>query len=105
MADDTTELHCNASLCGAWADARAEFQQLIAASHRAERRDGARGHARRGEPDPRRPADCECQRILEVEMGGLDGFALECHFLGRALRMAIAIGRRMLVSPGWRSAY
>jgi len=43
--------------------------------------------------------------MLEVEMGGLDGFALECHFLGRALRMAIATGRTMLVSPDWRSAY
>jgi hypothetical protein len=93
------------SLCGAWADARAEFQQLLAASHRAERRDGARSHARREERDASRPADCECQRILEVEMGGLDGFALECHFLGRAMRLALATGRTMLVSPGWRSAY
>ena len=90
--------------CGGWAAARVEFQNLLASRHLAERLGGGgRGQPHRAAAGHH--ADCECQPVLEVEMGGLDGFALECHFLGRAMRMAMATGRTMLVGPGWRSAY
>jgi len=89
----------NSSACANWAAARVEFQELLASRHLVERRGGNGARHRAGHHA------CECQPVLEVEMGGLDGFALECHFLGRAMRMAMATGRTMLVGPGWRSAY
>ena len=77
--------------CTAWEKAHLEFQALISELQHGNLNDGAH--------------TCGCRRVLEVVIGTLDGFALECQTLGRALRMALATRRMMLVQPSWCSAY
>ncbi len=81
-------MSCSSSTvdCEPWARARRDFQYLL--------------HQRQTNSQR-----CRCRRVLEVVPGALDGFALECHTLGRALRMSMATGRTMLLDPAWRSAY
>lgn len=91
-----------AALCRAWADSRARFRALLVrtqAPRPAECAEpAAQGCFRDG-------TACSCKRVLEVTVGSLDGFALECQTLGRALRMALASGRMMVVNPSWCSNY
>lgn len=87
--------------CRAWRTSRAEFLSFM---HRTQTPDitacddGKPACFRDGPP-------CKCRRVLEVIIGSLDGFAVESQTLGRALRMALATERMMIVHPGWCSNY
>ena len=50
---------------------------------------------------------CACRRVLQVRVGrlGFDDLALESHALGRAMRMALATDRTLLIETSWRSNY